>query len=174
MAAGLWGCSPHCGRSDLPIYLVTPSSNSARVAPGTASTITDLWVYSSTDVVGVFPLPAVVPLIGEDLQREDVVARHSKMDSVTAVPCPFYTTVDVIPAVAPGMRDTLLPEVGLVDSVRYLPIEDFETSNVFGSMVGNGLDSDSTEGRCSRRTVAGWCHGDEPSSVFEPWSRSMT
>ena len=32
------------------------------------SNITDLWVYSATDVVGVFPLPAVVPLLESDME----------------------------------------------------------------------------------------------------------
>ena len=63
VAAGLWGCSLIATDQDLPIYLVVPEFQfSPGELQGTASTnITDLWVYSSTDVVGVFPLPAVVP-----------------------------------------------------------------------------------------------------------------
>ena len=170
VAAGLWGCSLIATDQDLPIYLVVPEFQfSPGELQGTASTnITDLWVYSSTDVVGVFPLPAVVPLIGEDLQSGEVTLlpgiRENGLSDRRA-PYPFYTTVDVIPDVAPGMRDPLLPEVGLVDNVRYLPIEDFETSNVFGSMVGGvGLIRTDTggqvfEGEESGRLVV---NGDEP------------
>lgn len=141
VAGGLWGCSLLDSDQNIPTYLVVPDFLfSPTELQGTASTnITDLWVYSSTDVVGVFPLPAVVPLLEEDLQGGEVTLlagiRENGLSDRRA-PYPFYTTLDVLPTAGPGMRDTLTPQIGLVDDTRYLPVEDFETSNVFGSMVG--------------------------------------
>lgn len=117
---------------------------------GTASTnITDLWVYSSTDVVGVFPLPAVVPLIEEDLQGGAITLlagiRENGLSDRRA-PYPFYTTVEAVPNGTEGSRDTLIPQIQWVENVRHIPIEDFETSNVFGSMIGGaGLNRTNEE-----------------------------
>ena len=152
VAIGLWGCSLIGEDQDIPTYLVVPDFDFVPTElQGTASTrITDVWVYSSTDVVGVFPLPAVVPLVGEDLLGGEVTLlagiRENGLSDQRA-PYPFYTTVDVLPEGGPGMRDTVLPTIGLVDDVRHLPIEDFETSNVFGSLVGGvGLQRTDAEG----------------------------
>ncbi len=152
VAAGLWGCSLIATDQDIPTYLVVPDIQfDPTELQGTASTnITDLWVYSSTDVVGVFPLPAVVPLVEEDLQGGDVTLLAGIREnglSDRRSPYPFYTTVDVLPMAGPGMRDTLVPVVELVDNVRFLSVEDFETSNVFGSLVGGtGMQRTDDEG----------------------------
>ncbi len=152
VAAGLWGCSLIATDQDIPTYLVVPDIQfEPTELQGTASTnITDLWVYSSTDVVGVFPLPAVVPLIQEDIQGGAVTLLAGIREnglSDRRSPYPFYTTVDWLPTAGPGLRDTLVPVMELVENVRYLPVEDFETSNVFGSLVGGtGLLRTDAEG----------------------------
>jgi len=143
---GLWGCSLIQPDQDLPSYLVVPDVN---FVPGelqgtTSSNITDIWVYSSTDVIGIFPLPAVVPILPADAQEGALTLlpgiRENGLSDRRA-PYPFYTTVEYLPEFGPGVRDTLVPELGLVENVRYVPIEDFENSNVFGSLVGGeGLE----------------------------------
>ena len=99
VAAGLWGCSLIATDQDIPTYLVVPDIQfEPTELQGTASTnITDLWVYSATDVVGVFPLPAVVPLLQEDVQGGAVTLLAGIREnglSDRRSPYPFYTTVD--------------------------------------------------------------------------------
>lgn len=139
--AGLWGCSLMSPEQDIPTYLVVPSME---YVPGelqgtSSNNITDLWVYSATDVVGVFPLPAVVPLLESDMEGGAVTLLAGIREnglSDRRSPYPFYTTVDHLPNVGPGQRDTLVPQVQLVEEVRFIPVEDFETSNVLGAMAG--------------------------------------
>ena len=138
---GLWGCSIIGDDQDIPHYLVVPDVVfTPEELQGTSSSrITDLWVYSATDVVGVFPLPAVVPLLPKDIDAGTVRLlagiRENGLSDRRA-PYPFFTAFDQSQFPEPGMRDTLVPSVGLVEDVRLLRVEDFETSNVFGSMIG--------------------------------------
>ncbi|MDB4676567.1 hypothetical protein OAH93_02890 [Flavobacteriales bacterium] len=52
---GLWGCSMMDPQQDIPSYLIVPELTFAPDEDqGTSSTnITDLWVYSATDVIEV-------------------------------------------------------------------------------------------------------------------------
>ncbi|MGB0509555.1 MAG: hypothetical protein ACPGGB_01435 [Flavobacteriales bacterium] len=138
---GLWGCSVIGEDQDIPRYLVVPDVTfTPDELQGTASVnITDLWVYSATDVVGVFPLPAVVPLLPGDMENGSVRLlagiRENGLSDRRA-PYPFYTAFEQEAFPEPGFRDTLQPGVELVEDVRLIRVEDFETSNVFGSMIG--------------------------------------
>lgn len=138
---GLWGCSLIGEEQEIPTYLVVPDMVfEPTELQGTASAnITDLWVYSTSDVVGVFPLPAVVPLLPSDVAEGPVRLlagiRENGLSDRRA-PYPFYTAIDHVVDGEAGMRDTLNPVVEWVEAVRHLPVEDFETSNVFGSIMG--------------------------------------
>ena len=149
---GLWGCSLIDPNQEIPHYIIVPE---VLLVPnddqGTASNnITDLWVYSMTDVVGVFPLPSVVPILPIDLQDGPVTLLAGIREngiSNSRAPYPFYTTVEYAATGEPGSRDTLVPTISLVEGVRLFPIEDFENSNVFNSMVaGPGLVRTDAEG----------------------------
>lgn len=138
---GLWGCSLMDPEQDIPTYLIVPGWEFIPGEDqGTASTnITDLWVYSATDVVGVFPLPAIVPILPQDANGYPVTLLAGIREngiSNSRAPYPFYTAVDQEVLGEPGARDTLQPEVTLVDDVRLIRIEDFENSNVFGNLGG--------------------------------------
>ncbi len=145
---GLWGCSMMDPQQDIPSYLIVPElSFVPDENQGTASTnITDLWVYSATDVVGVFPLPAIVPILPSDADGSPVTLLAGIREngiSNSRAPYPFYTTVEQVVSGDAGSRDTLSPTIALVDNVRLMPVEDFENSNVFGSLVA-GSDMDRT------------------------------
>jgi len=141
LLGGLWGCSLMDPAQDIPHYLIV-SSLAFEPGPdqGTASSnLTDLWVYSATDVIGVFPLPAVVPVLPSDAPGTPVTLLAGIREngiSNSRAPYPFYTTVEHDVEGPPGGRDTLSPTIGLVDNVRLMPVEDFENSNVFNSLVG--------------------------------------
>jgi len=149
---GLWGCSMMDPQQDIPAYLIVPGlSFEPTEDQGTSSTsITDLWVYSATDVLGVFPLPAIVPILPADAGSSPVTLLAGIREngiSNSRAPYPFYTTVEHMVTGGPGSRDTLSPSIALVENVRFIPIEDFENSNVFGSLVaGSALDRTGLEG----------------------------
>ncbi len=149
---GLWGCSLMDPKQDIPSYLIVPEmSFTPDEDQGTASTnITDLWVYSATDVLGIFPLPAIVPILPSDANGGAVTLLAGIREngiSNSRSPYPFYTTVEHLVTGDPGFRDTLFPSIALVENVRFIPVEDFENSNVFGSLVeGSDLDRTGAQG----------------------------
>lgn len=156
MLLGLWGCSLMDPGQEIPAYLIVPDIQfSPGENEGTASiNVTDLWVYSSTDVVGIFPLPAVVPILPVDVQDGPLTLLAGIREngiSNSRAPYPFYTTVEHLSSDVAGSRDTLLPVVELVEGVRLLRVEDFENSNVFGSLAGG----------------EGWVRTDEEAAIFE-------
>ena len=149
---GLWGCSMMDPNQDIPNYLIVPEMSFVPGEDqGTSSTnITDLWVYSATDVVGIFPLPAIVPILPEDADGSPVTLLAGIREngiSNSRAPYPFYTVVEHMVTGAPGTRDTLYPSIEWVENVRFMPVEDFENSNVFGSLVaGSGMERTGAEG----------------------------
>jgi len=153
---GLWGCSILEDDHEIPRYLVVPE---IQFVPGelqgtASSQITDVWVYSATDVVGVFPLPALIPLLTGDVAGGQVrllagIRENGLSDRRSDYP--FFTEWEQTGFPLPGKRDTVVPTVELVEDVRLYRVEDFETSNVFGSMIGG----------------AGMLRVDDPDQVFE-------
>lgn len=103
---------------------------------GTASSrIEEVWVYSSTDVLGAFPLPADIPLSPDALGASPALVLSAGIRanaiSSTRQPYPFYDTYTYTPALEFGGRDTLNLELGYTESTQVINAEDFETSNRF-------------------------------------------
>ena len=99
------------------------------------SRIEEVWVYSETDVLGAFPLPADIPLspaeLGENTTLTLSAGIRANAISSTRQPYPFYDAVDVPIALEYGGRDTLALEVGYTDWTEVVIAEDFETANRF-------------------------------------------
>ena len=99
------------------------------------SRIEEVWVYSETDVLGAFPLPADIPLSPTDLGENTTLTLSAGIRanaiSSTRQPYPFYDAVDVPIALEYGGRDTLALEVGYTDWTEVVIAEDFETANRF-------------------------------------------
>lgn len=103
---------------------------------GTASSrIEEVWVYSSTDVLGAFPLPADIPLspdaLGASPELVLLAGIRANAISSTRQPYPFYDAYTYTPALEFGGRDTLNLELGYTESAQVINAEDFETSNRF-------------------------------------------
>jgi hypothetical protein len=99
------------------------------------SRIEEVWVYSETDVLGAFPLPADIPLspaeLGENTTLTLSAGIRANAISSTRQPYPFYDALDVPIALEYGGRDTLAMEVGYTDWTEVVIAEDFETANRF-------------------------------------------
>ena len=103
---------------------------------GTASSrIEEVWVYSSTDVLGAFPLPADIPLDPETLgaNPELVLLAGIRANAISATrqPYPFYDTFTYTPQLEFGGRDTLSLVLKYDERSQVINAEDFETSNRF-------------------------------------------
>lgn len=145
VVVGLIGCTLIDPAEDIPTYLIVDGvSFTPGPDEGTASiAVTDVWAYSTTDVLGVFPLPAIIPVFPQDRAEGPVsllpgIRENGISDS--RAPYPFYTALDVDVDGEPGARDTVALTFEWVDDVRYLRVEDFENSNVFDDVAGVGAE----------------------------------
>lgn len=99
------------------------------------SRIEEVWVYSETDVLGAFPLPADIPLSPAELGASTTLTLSAGIRanaiSSTRQPYPFYDAVELPLALELGGRDTLEMEVGYTALTEVVVAEDFETANRF-------------------------------------------
>jgi len=131
------GCGLWTDEITVPHNIVVPSFNLSTVEnEGTASNnIAEVWVYSETDVLGVFPLPATIPVLQQD--EEDIVhitllpgVRVNGISS-TRKPYPFYEVVELDIDFEPGGLDTVVFNSNYVSGSQIVLSEDFESANRF-------------------------------------------
>ena len=108
-----------------------------------SSKITEGWVFVNGDFLGVYSLPALVPVLVEG-QAEVRVEAGVKENGVSLTPDinPFYEPYRITLNVAPTQIDTLRPTTSYVNLTRFGFIEDFEDpdTRVFGdSIIGGQL-----------------------------------
>lgn len=107
------------------------------------SKITEGWVFVNGDFLGVYDLPALVPILAEG-SAEVRIEAGVKENGVSLTPDinPFYEPYRINLNLAPTIIDTLQPTTTYVDIARFGFIEDFEDAEsvVFGdSIIGGQL-----------------------------------
>jgi hypothetical protein len=92
---------------------------------------TDAWVSVGPDLVGAFPLPALIPVL-ETGEQEVTVFGGILQNGIGATRdvYPFYTRYTVAKDLKPGGVDTIRPTVEYADDLVFLTMEDFEASNI--------------------------------------------
>ena len=107
------------------------------------SRIEEVWVYSETDVLGAFPLPADIPLspaeLGESTTLTLSAGIRANAISSTRQPYPFYDALEVPLSWNTG-EGYLAMEVGYTDWTEVVIAEDFETANRFEPAVTSTAD----------------------------------
>ena len=129
----------------------TPSQGTA------AHRVEEVWIYSATDVVGVYPLPATVALpAGEEATYTLVPGIRANGVSATRRTYPFYEVSTVTVDGDPTTEEVVDFAGGYVDTealtTKVILAEDFESANRF-------LESANSNVEVIRIT--------EPSEVFE-------
>ena len=103
---------------------------------GTSSNnINEVWVYTETDVLGVFPLPASIPYITDanvDVS-ELVIQAGIKVNGISATrkPYPFYKAMELEIEHIPGGSQTVAFQSNYIESAQIILAEDFESANRF-------------------------------------------
>jgi hypothetical protein len=97
--------------------------------------IEEVWVYTETDVLGAFPLPADIPLSPEQLGPSAnltlLAGIRANAVSATRQPYPFYDALPTSLDLEYGGRDTLNLTVGYTEQTQVILAEDFESANRF-------------------------------------------
>ena len=131
---------------DIPAYLyVTPFSFTAEVAKhGSASAnITEAWLTVNGDFLGVYTLPALIPVLasGDANVRLEAGIHDNGIRSTPNV-YPYYEAFTLDVELASNEIDTISPSTTYRDAVQFAFIEDFENgSNIFTRQLEgeNGL-----------------------------------
>jgi hypothetical protein len=104
---------------------------------GTSSNnVSEVWVYSETDVLGVFPIPASFPFIADQSEggSEITILAGIRVNGISATrkPYPFYEAMKLQLANLPG-GDEYYTEFNsnYIESAQIILAEDFESANRF-------------------------------------------
>jgi len=109
--------------------------------------VSEVWVYTTTDVLGVFPLPATIPFIqngDEDLDIKIAPGIKANGISATRKPYPFYNTLEVNLPFEAGKSDTLSFTTSYIDNAHIIVAEDFESANRFQASSTSTADVERT------------------------------
>ncbi len=126
---------------------------------GTAShNITDAWVYVDNDLIGMYELPATLPVLKKGVQNIKVRAGIKQNGiSDTRVFYPFYDFYDTTRQLSPLKVDTLQPVVEYLDQnkITFAWIEDFESGNSI-EKVGSPATIERTPSGASPDFLKNW------------------
>jgi hypothetical protein len=140
----LTGVGVACKKGDkVPAYVEIPAItlNASDSQGGTSAKITDAWVYADEELIGVYEIPARIPILREGtstLMVQPAVKRNGMYDD--RVRYPFYTTWTGTVDMVPTNTATLQPVVQYVSQASFW-IEGFEDA---GTNVEVTAASDTT------------------------------
>jgi len=142
VAIGMVGCNKE---EPIPSYIYIPSYTvNAQPEFGTSSSkITEAWVYANNDLLGVFPIPATVPILAEG-ETDLRILPGIHQAGILARPAiyPFYEPTRLNRTLTPGKIDTL-PIVTQYLSPDKIQLELNITFDA-GNILTDDLDEDST------------------------------
>jgi hypothetical protein len=100
--------------------------------------ITDGWLYVNGELLGVYELPALIPLLASG-NAEIVLLPGVKENgiSVFSISYPFYDAYEINEALAEGVTDTLHPLTSYFTSGLHYVIDRFEIGNMFSPAINS-------------------------------------
>lgn len=153
----LAGILNSCSKSPVASFIYIPAFQLSTNYPsqGSAShAITDAWLYVDDNPVGVFELPASIP-VNHSGNSKITVFPGIKKDGITAtrIPYPFYAADSRNMDLVPSKVDTLHATSTYVDGLSFPMIEDFESGNDFSGMTAISGSTVVFEGNRSGRAI---------------------
>jgi hypothetical protein len=139
-------CSIFNQEEPLPSYInIEAIPLKTAINQGSAShKITDVWVFNDTEFLGMFPLPAKIPLLLYGEQNLTLQA-GIKENGIGSTPenYPFYSSVKVKLNLNALQTILLKPETTYLPTTKFHIIENFENNSSFFSFLVNGLAENS-------------------------------
>lgn len=129
-----------------PAYLYIPEFR-LQTNPATQGTdshkITDIWLTVNGKFIGVYPLPATVPVLAEG-QAEIIIEPGIKNNGINgaSISYPLYRIYETAMDLAPGKTDTIRPLTSYISNLKVAAIDDFES----GGRLFNKVLNDSGSG----------------------------
>lgn len=142
----LSGCSP---KMEIPSYIWIDSVDfriTDEVKQGTAShKITDVWISANGANLGMYQLPARIPVLADGATRLSIGA-GIMLGGIPQIrrAYPFYTSYDLTATLKKGKIDTIRPHFTYIDNAQFYLIEDFESAGFRFSAVGKSAPLNKT------------------------------
>lgn len=102
--------------------------------------ITDIWLFNDTEFLGMFPLPAKIPLLLYGEQNLTIQA-GIKENGIGATPenYPFFNPIKIKINLIASQTDTLKLETSYLATSKFHFVENFENNTSFFSFLVSGL-----------------------------------
>ena len=141
IAMQLSSCSLFDNENPIPGFLVfdnpTLITNGEQGAP--THNIKDVWVFDGPDFLGIFPLPAKVPVIitGEEKQFSIFAGVRNNGGVGNALRYPFFKQIEASATLEAREEKTIPLNFEYSDNVKFDFIEEFEGNHIF--VCGNSM-----------------------------------
>ncbi|MFN0276483.1 MAG: hypothetical protein ACKVPJ_12100 [Chitinophagales bacterium] len=130
-----------CAEPEIPAFLYADSFsfNCELSSQGyNSEKITDGWLYVNGELLGVYELPALIPVLANG-DAEIVLLPGIKENgiSVFSITYPFYDAYDVNVVLSAGNTDTLMPFTTYFSEGLNFIVDRFESGNIFSSAINS-------------------------------------
>ena len=130
----LLGCSKSEDKAAIPMYVdVEATEVTTRPTEGSGThLITEAWVYADSILLGAFPIPSRVPLIGEGVVTLDIFAGIRENGLAASIGIyPFYNSYQYEVDFEELKIVSIVPVFTYEEGMTIALIEGFEQSNIF-------------------------------------------
>lgn len=140
---------PSCDKEEpIPAYLVIDhidlETNSNRTEGSDAHDIVDAWVYVDNKFIGVFEMPAKVPVLYQGKHEVSIIAGIKKNGlSNERIIYPFYATYSEEIELEPAGEHEIFPVVTYRENIKFPWLEDFEDNSISLQQSGSNSTIDS-------------------------------
>lgn len=95
--------------------------------------ITEVWAFADGQILGIFPLPAKIPVNVTDMETEITILAGIRNNGMLDQPVfyPFYKSINKVIKGKPGESFTFPLEFSYVDNTKFSVNESFEGSHCF-------------------------------------------
>lgn len=128
-------CSLFDSEDPIPGFLIfdNPSVTTGPEQGANTHKITDVWVFDGPDFLGIFPLPAKVPVIIDGTDKDFRVFAGVRNNGVSnnSLRYPFYQSVDFTVNLAPSEERVIPINFNYSENAIFDFIEGFEGNHVF-------------------------------------------
>lgn len=102
--------------------------------------ITDVWAFVNGEALGVFELPATIPVLAAGMQNITLLAgiRENGLRS-TPVIYPLYSRYEINLDLVPEAINLITPTIEYISNSIFVLLEDFENDNINLQGINNGI-----------------------------------
>ncbi len=152
-------CSKKLPNNGIPYYLVIDSTSvlANSITQGSSSSkIDEIWVEMGSQNLGVYELPARIPVLAEPGNYTVTITAGIKNKGISSqrIKYPFYQSENFSVTLGNNQDITLSPIFKYFDVTQFIIKENFETSNNFGSNMSVVSDANVFEGSNSGLMIA--------------------